>query len=144
MSESISLDKCVHGKLYRIHSRNLGFGVFNSEAQGFIGIREKFGNRYLFTEYHWDAGAPFGTVHPKEELEQLPEDIRVKEDLGTEDQEGRPCAFDKPRDQGGKGWYVIETGKPCEGFPVCVSNKKLFDWLEQKSNEYYEKHGTEE
>lgn len=69
----IPLTECIHGKLYRIRSRNLTLGVFNSETNGFIGIREKFDDRYLFTEYHWDLGASFcGTVKPKELLEECP------------------------------------------------------------------------
>jgi len=35
--------------------------VWNGQ-DGFIGIREKFGNRYLFTELHWDAHSVHGTV----------------------------------------------------------------------------------
>ena len=70
--EYIKLDSCKHGYTYRISSRNLSFGVYNEEKQGFVGIRTKFGDRYLFTEYHYDTGAPFGTVCPKEELEKCP------------------------------------------------------------------------
>jgi hypothetical protein len=66
----IPLEECKDGYLYRISSRNLAFGVYRAEAKGFVGIREKFGNEYLFTEFHYDTGAPFGTVFPKKELEQ--------------------------------------------------------------------------
>lgn len=65
----IPLEACRHGYLYKIWSRNLTFGVYNEKSKGFIGIREKFGYEYLFTEYHWDVGSPLGTVNPKEELE---------------------------------------------------------------------------
>jgi hypothetical protein len=68
----IPLEKCKHGHLYRIHSRNLELGVFNERTKGFVGIREKFWKLYLFTEYHADTGAPFGTVHPLEEIEECP------------------------------------------------------------------------
>lgn len=67
----IRLKDCKKGYLYKIDCRNLELGVFNGET-GFIGIRTKFGNRYLFTEYHWDQGAPFGTVNPMEEIEKCP------------------------------------------------------------------------
>ena len=30
------------------------------DRSGFIGIREKFGSKYLFMEYHYETGAPFG------------------------------------------------------------------------------------
>lgn len=69
------IGKCQHGWLYRIHSRNLGFGVFNRMTYGFTGIREKFGHEYLFEEYHHDTGAPYGTATPSEELEQVPVEL---------------------------------------------------------------------
>jgi hypothetical protein len=75
----IPLSECKHGYLYRIHSRNLTLGVFDETCKGFIGVREKFGHRYLFTEFHYDTGAPFGTVTPQELLEQCPSDIEVIE-----------------------------------------------------------------
>lgn len=75
----IALADCRHGWTYEIHSRNLVFGVFDSKAQGFIGIREKFGDLFLFTEFHWDTGAPYGTVKPKKELEECPiKDLRER------------------------------------------------------------------
>jgi hypothetical protein len=77
----IPLDECKNGYLYRISSRNLAFGVFREEVKGFIGIREKFGELFLFTEFHWDTGPPFGTVHPKEELEPVPEGLFLEESI---------------------------------------------------------------
>lgn len=68
-ADYIPLEQCRHGYLYQIHCRNLSLGIFNKNTNGFIGIRTKFGDRYLFTEYHYDTGAPFGTVHPHKELE---------------------------------------------------------------------------
>lgn len=70
--DQIPLAECQDGGLYRIFSRNLRFGVFVQEQQGFIGIRCKFDSYYLFTEYHWETGAPFGTVNPKQFLEMCP------------------------------------------------------------------------
>jgi len=72
MSKYIPLEECKDGFLYKISSRNLTFGVYRAEVKGFVGIREKFGNEFLFTEFHYDTGAPFGTVFPKEGLEQCP------------------------------------------------------------------------
>lgn len=57
----VPMGECVKGRVYEIRCRNLLFGVYDGEG-GFIGIRTKFGSRYLFTEYHWDKGPPFGTV----------------------------------------------------------------------------------
>jgi hypothetical protein len=67
--QHIKAEDCKDGGLYRIWSRNLRFGVYRKETRGFVGIREKFGHLYLFEEYHWDNGPPFGTVKPREFLE---------------------------------------------------------------------------
>lgn len=77
----IPLDKCIKRGIYRIRSRNLSIGLFDGE-KGFIGIRTKFGDRYLFTEYHHDSGAPFGTVHPIKLIGELPPEIEVSETIG--------------------------------------------------------------
>jgi hypothetical protein len=105
--QTIPLTECKHGYLYRISSRNLAFGVFNENSQGFVGIREKFGNRYLFTEFHWDTGAPFGTVHPKELLEECP--ITDLASSHTEERDGTKWA---------------------------ITNQPLFDWLQEKEAQY--------
>jgi len=70
--EYIKLEDCVDGMLYLIDSRNLSIGVFNKARNGFIGIRLKWEDRFLFTEYHWDTGEPFGTVKPIKLLENCP------------------------------------------------------------------------
>jgi len=59
----IPLSECVKGRLYKIKSRNLLYGVFDGR-DGFIGIRGKFEDEYLFREFHWETGAPHGTVSP--------------------------------------------------------------------------------
>jgi len=134
----ISLKNCKDRFLYKIRSRNLSLGVFNIATSGFIGIREKFRDLYLFEEYHYDTGAPHGTVHPLEKLELLPEDIVLNEFLGTVDyRTRRPVKFDKPKSQGGRGWYFTDTNEDAGRVdPVGVSNKKLFNWLEEKEEEY--------
>lgn len=73
----LSMDDLKNGFVYIFSARNGFIGVWNSEVKGFVFIREKFGRKYLFTEYHWDTGPPFGTVHPYFEFEKCPiEDIR--------------------------------------------------------------------
>lgn len=68
----IPLEQCIHGITYKLHSRNLRIGVYDKQTKGFVGIRTKFGFRYLFTEYHWDTGAPFGTACPLAAIENCP------------------------------------------------------------------------
>ena len=130
----IPLNQCKNGYIYKLNSRNLGIGVFCEETKGFIGIREKFGDKYLFTEYHWDTGAPFGTVKPLEEIGQIPDDIIIGEDLGIIDSiTKKSVKFDVPVTQGGKGWYFLDTGVADDKIrPISVENKKLFDFLESK------------
>ena len=102
----IPLDKCIYRHLYRIHSRNLKVGVFDGKT-GFIGIRLKFGFKYLFTEYHWDQGPPYGTVQPQEDLGPIPDDIEIYD-------------------------WRFETidGKDCS-----VHNDKMFEYLAQMEDE---------
>jgi len=75
----IPIEECKSRWLYGIHSRNLSMGVYNDINKGFIGIRIKFGNRSLATEYHWDIGEPFGTAMPYSVLEQIPEGVDLSE-----------------------------------------------------------------
>lgn len=78
--DTIALADCQPRHLYRLHSRNLRYGAFNPDTRGFIGIRTKFSNRYLFTEYHYDTGAPFGTARPIEDLGEIADErIRLWE-----------------------------------------------------------------
>jgi hypothetical protein len=139
----IPLSECKNGFIYRIHSRNLSIGVFNAKDNGFIGIRTKFGDQYLFTEYHWDTGTPYGTVKPKEIVGELPEDIEAKTDLGTT-KGNRPVFFDNTPDENGqgrqvvsggeikvRGWCYESTSNPVKQVKNIFrkSNKKLFDYL---------------
>lgn len=77
----IPLKDCVHGHVYAISSRNLIYGVFDKTTDSFTGIREKFGNEYLFAEYHWDQGPPYGTVTPTKDVGMLPKDVTTDEQI---------------------------------------------------------------
>lgn len=68
----IELENCIDGHLYELNSRNLSYGIFTKFNNGFLGIRTKFGHRYLFTEFHWDTGEPFGTASPLKDLGNSP------------------------------------------------------------------------
>ena len=118
----IPLEKCKNRSLYKIKSRNLEFGVFNKDTLGFIGIREKLGSEFLFTEYHCDSGfeiefgdvdgrkrkASFGSVFPKKELERIPDELSLKP------------------------YFEIEK----EGRKYAAINDDLFNWLNEKEIEY--------
>jgi len=74
----LKMGQCERGVVYRIHSRNLAIGVYDGKG-GFVGLREKFGRTYLFTEFHHDTGAPYGTVHPLEKIGVLPDGVEILE-----------------------------------------------------------------
>lgn len=54
------LDKLIVGRVYKLECRNLSYGVFIGGDE-FIGVRTKFGKRFLDSEHHWDRGT-HGTV----------------------------------------------------------------------------------
>jgi len=76
-TDMIPLGKCEYGGIYEVASRNLWLAVF--VGPGFIGVREKFRERYLFTEYHRDIGPPIGTVKPHLHVGVLPDGIELHE-----------------------------------------------------------------
>jgi hypothetical protein len=131
----IPLSDCTHRGIYRLGSRNLSLGVFNKPSNGFIGIREKFGDLYLFTEYHWDNGPPFGTACPYEFVGTLPDDIEVRETVDTFDSVTRRLVdFDRKPisedDLKPKGWFFIDTGEYSREIRPCTATyKPLFDHL---------------
>lgn len=59
---------------YLISARNSHLGLFvpHAEKPGFVIRREKLGSTFLFLEYHWDVGAPYGTVKPLKFIEPSP------------------------------------------------------------------------
>lgn len=69
--EYLKIDQLKAGYLYRIRARNASYGIWLPQRQGFIISRIKFGNNYLFEEYHYDCLA-FATAKPLEEIERSP------------------------------------------------------------------------
>lgn len=152
------------GYLYRLNARNIRMGIWNPDLQGgkgaFIGIRTKFGNRYLDRELHHDADPHFGTATPTEELGVCPLEEK-RDDLGTvcgrcEDEFNIqvPVKYlpytDGPRTVTylkGKlneytvtytsGWqHTADGGKCTNPHGRRVSNDALFRWLEQLEKEF--------
>jgi hypothetical protein len=74
----IPIYECQDRGVYRIIGRSIyDIGVFDQKNGEFIGVREKFGDLFLFSEEHWDMGAPHGTVKPKEKMGDLPNEISI-------------------------------------------------------------------
>lgn len=63
----IEIVDLVENGVYLVDSRNFKVAIYRDEA--FHGIRHKFGQKFMDREFHWDTGAPFGTVKPIELLE---------------------------------------------------------------------------
>lgn len=125
----IPLEDCKHRYTYRIHSRNLTVGVFDKERKGFVGIREKFGTHYLFTEFHRETGAPYGTVSPKEEIEKCPL-LDIREDLGTFCADcDKHVEFHKENPDGTGDWYHLEKTSCPKAKPQGKQNNDLFEYL---------------
>lgn len=133
----IPLDECVDRGVYEIRSRNLAVGVFRKATGGFIGIREKFGSRYLFEEYHWESPA-FATVRPVRLIEMLPDGIEVREYEEDPDKlcgEGR-ATYWKPDDPSkgrtpGKRYHVDDDSRlEYADYPNAHLYRPLFDYLE--------------
>lgn len=80
IEDYLPLEKCEHSGLYRVDARNFSLGVYNEKDKGFIGIRTKFTMVFLDLEFHWDTGAPYGTVKPSEFLEWCPVYVDEKND----------------------------------------------------------------
>lgn len=129
----IPLAQCKKGFFYKLDSRNLSSGVFNGNpvCPGFIGLREKFGSIFLFTEDHYDNGAPHGTAKPLEEIEQLPDDIEAVEHFATIDAlTGREVKYESQS----SSWRFVDTGEFSRDIkPTSKPNEKLFSWLSVKA-----------
>jgi hypothetical protein len=146
MNDYLTRDQCKEGYTYKIHSRNLRIGVYRKDAggipDGFTGIREKFGDLFLFTEYHCD-GEAFATVRPLEEVEKCPiEDLRERLD----DICGNcktPIAYrrDMPPDfPYKKRWiHLAKSGSCREIDPWTVPNTKLFKYLDELERKLFGK-----
>ena len=70
----IPIEECIEGHIYRIKARNGRIGIFEKKGpNGFVLSRHKFSDNFLYPEYHWDNGEPYGTVKPLEHLGEAPE-----------------------------------------------------------------------
>lgn len=132
----LPLEQCTVGTVYRVYSRNLLVAVYAGNG-GFVGIREKFGDRYLFTEYHWDCGPPYGTLRPLEVLGEVPDDVVLRERDTTRCSGcSQPVTFDGPARDGGLGWVHTDGSALCaDAFATSRTYRPLFDLLDRYESE---------
>jgi hypothetical protein len=140
MTAYIPNPECKHRGLYRILARNLRIGVYDFETGGFLGIREKFGSRFVFAEYHWDNGQPYGTVKPLSLLPgELPSEIETSERLpgylctGNYPEVGCLRLLKEEADE--KFYHEHLDGVPCAAGEKVRGgyrhNEPLLKWLEE-------------
>lgn len=146
----IPVEDCKHGRIYAIKSRNLTYGVFARKSAGFTGIREKFGSLYLFEEYHWDNGPPFGTAKPYLDTGiDIPTWLKITPYFGPicpvcgrgvyrdEWREGCPP---KPTDNTEVWDYHLDDDSPACEMGHVVNNKPLYSLLEKVGEERNHSH----
>jgi len=136
----IKLEQLQRGTVYRLQSRNLECGVWNGE-DGFIGIRTKFGLRFLDMEIHWGLSKTFGTAQALETMGTIPESISLNISLGTECGNcHKPVNYVKrPAEQkGASGEWLhddddspncsvpFQNSKARKASPVVIPNDALF------------------
>ncbi len=146
----LAKSECKERVLYRIHSRNLAFGVYKEATGGFLGLREKFGSIFIFQEYHWDNPS-FATVRPIEALpETLPNEIMLEESLGIvcrgcdrsveyrDFPDGpKTVQYECLRWTSVKGeWIHLETSECADIKPASGTNDALERWLQQMEVKY--------
>lgn len=72
-------DQLERGGVYQVRARNFTIAAYDGSG-GFIGIREKLGSVYLFTEYlRAERFGPVGTVLPLEKIGHVPDDVSLRE-----------------------------------------------------------------
>jgi hypothetical protein len=128
--ELLQRDKLVRGGLYTVTCRNLEVAVYDG-GEGFIGIRDKVGARYLFTEYLSRAcgGTQLGsdTCRPEVLLMQVPNGIELRENLGEACREcKKPVWWTGPP---APAEWACQSG--CKNvMPEGLGNTPLFDFLD--------------
>lgn len=124
-------DQLVTGAIYEVQSRNLAAGAYDGN-EGFIGIRTKFDDEYLFTEYlcreQGGTQIPFDTVQVIRQIGTVPDEIPLLTQLGTVCVTcNQPTRWSGPP---APAPWVCDGGcaNPC---PKAVENTALFDVLQQ-------------
>lgn len=132
---NIPIDQCEEGYLYRIRARNIVLGVYTETPRpSFIGIRTKFGSRFLDKEYHYSIDARFGTATPVEKLELCPVvELKTQLDLVC-----RKC--DQPMHHEGVVGsirHVHDQPTGCaDDWGWLKSNTPLFDYLDEAQKRF--------
>lgn len=109
--------------IHLVTSRNLRVAAYMGNGQ-WIGIREKLGSRFLFTE-----GGTVRTVGRY--LDTVPDEIRLTEYVGGTYCElcGTPATWKAITERPRRGTWSCEDGC-ARPRPTMIPNRPLFRWLE--------------
>jgi hypothetical protein len=127
-----------HRKLYRLSGKLLELGIYCKESDGFFGIRNKLGFKYLTIEHRMDTEKMLGSAFVMEELsEELPENISLKDGWTV----CRGCKKELYYVRGVegeslKGGWIHEEGDCQAKEPEHHENVKLFEWLRSVCEKY--------
>ena len=92
-TDYLPISAMQNGIAYAICARNAYVGVWLPARKGFLISRYKFSaTPYLFVEYHWDTGEPYGTAKPLRAIESCPLPI-VDMDRPTREDGDALCAW---------------------------------------------------
>ena len=93
-ADYLRIEQMQAGMAYSIWARNAYTGIWLAEARGFLVSRYKIHPApYLFVEFHWDTGEPFGTVKPLRPLEICPLPLPPKSAYHDGAQNAPLCAW---------------------------------------------------
>jgi len=122
------------GTVYQLKARNIRCGVYIGDGE-FIGIRDKFGYRYLDSEYLPERSVAFGTVQSViRELGTVDKHTVLTRHLGTEDHyTGREIerltgAYVEPI-----RYRILSTGEEVgvdDIWPILRENRFMFEQLD--------------
>jgi hypothetical protein len=76
----IPVAQLKNNHVYEIDSRNLSLGVWDQMNEAFVGIRTKFGSRYLAGENPAELGGPHGTATAYAHVGPLPEGVDIADE----------------------------------------------------------------
>lgn len=66
-TEYLKVGELEEGCAYEVYARNFRVAIWTGTK--FAGLREKFGQKFIDEEIHWDEDEHFGTVKPIRKLD---------------------------------------------------------------------------
>ena len=118
--------------IYTLQARNLRLGVWTGEINGWVGIREKFGDLFLDT-----CEVPERTAYAKVKIGELPEEISTQPYLATICDECKNTVdFESARDE--RWQHINKDLNTHKVQPISLNNLKLFEYLQNIEREIFE------